>query len=174
MSDDERAAAAALKAVGLHWPKPHEIAAVVQRMQAHYEVSRDNKPDAARAAVGDLAVRAVGLVIIADQDFERIWQAYPRHEARLQALVMWQEVGPCAALADTILAALAWQVQLDAWRRGYTPRLDNYLRFMRWTDEPPRVPALVAQEPQRPATRQQAVSAANAQALRIVSERRGA
>jgi len=68
--------------------------------------------------------------------FDAFWAAYPRREARKDAMKAWTQAGGDEH-ADAILAALDWQRNTDQWRRGYVPLAATYLRGERWTDENP-------------------------------------
>jgi hypothetical protein len=70
-----------------------------------------------------------------DQGFGHFWLAFPRRQARLDALKAWRQLRPSAETQAAILDALAWQA--EAWTDlSYCPLPATYLRGERWTDEP--------------------------------------
>lgn len=74
-------------------------------------------------------------------DFLRFWQAYPRHEARKDALKAWGQIQPDADTVTQMIATLAWQSVSEAWRKEdglYIPLPASWLRGERWTDELPK------------------------------------
>ena len=67
--------------------------------------------------------------------FAAFWAAYPKRQARKDALKAWEELRPTLELQQTILDALKWQV--PSWPDlAYVPLPARYLRGERWTDEP--------------------------------------
>ena len=70
--------------------------------------------------------------------FDAFWAAYPRHDARKDALKAWATLSPSPDLQAEILSALAWQCDLPDWRKHggqFVPLPATYLRGERWTDE---------------------------------------
>jgi hypothetical protein len=71
-------------------------------------------------------------------DFERFWEAYPRKDAREDALTVWNALAPTRELVETILAAVAHQKTREDWQREngrFIPRADNWLKGKRWQDK---------------------------------------
>lgn len=74
--------------------------------------------------------------------FDVFWTAYPRKEAKPSAKRMWDKATPPL---DAVLAALAWQVLTEQWRKEagkFIPHPASYLHARRWEDERPRTPPL--------------------------------
>jgi hypothetical protein len=69
------------------------------------------------------------------KEFEQFWSAYPRHQAKQDALKAWSQVKPTPALVADILSALARQRLQASWRRGYVPLPASWLRGHRWEDD---------------------------------------
>lgn len=73
-----------------------------------------------------------------DATFNRFWSAFPRHEAKKDALKAWMKLNPSPELEAQILAALEWQTLTEQWTKDdgqYIPLPASYLRGERWTDE---------------------------------------
>ena len=67
--------------------------------------------------------------------FTTFWAAYPRRQARKEALKAWRVLRPNGETQAAILDALRWQV--PSWPDlAYVPLPATYLRGERWTDEP--------------------------------------
>jgi hypothetical protein len=64
--------------------------------------------------------------------FEDFYRAYPRHEAKADALKAWNKLGPGFLLQTTIIAGLIRYVSTD---KRYIPLPASYLRGRRWEDE---------------------------------------
>ena len=92
------------------------------------------------------------LIAADDPQFLRWWTRYPLRVAKIDARKAWCTLAPSPALVETMLEALAWQVEV--WRKqGYgTPYPATWIRGERWTDERPPAPR-GAQAPQRAAWR---------------------
>ena len=74
--------------------------------------------------------------------FERFWSVYPRRVGKQHALKAWKKIAPDAALVETMVSALAWQVEQPAWTKDdglYIPHPTTWLNGHRWEDEPVRV-----------------------------------
>ncbi|MDR3358391.1 MAG: helix-turn-helix domain-containing protein [Desulfovibrio sp.] len=73
------------------------------------------------------------------QDFEKLWEAYPKKDAKGFALLAWKQLrqtGQLPPLPD-ILAAIKRFMLTESWQRGhgrYIPQLSNFLRGQRWLD----------------------------------------
>jgi hypothetical protein len=68
--------------------------------------------------------------------FRRFWAAYPRREAKAEALKVWQTKG-LEAVADAIVAHVEAKAQTDSWNEEggkYVPMPMTYLRQRRWLD----------------------------------------
>lgn len=68
-------------------------------------------------------------------EFIEFWNAYPSKIGKDAALKKWIEKNPPI---DTVLNALAWQVNCEKWRNGFIPNPATYLNQGRWQDEPPK------------------------------------
>ena len=79
--------------------------------------------------------RTTGPMGVTEEGFAAFWQAYPKRQARKDALKAWRQLRPSAEVQQAILDALQWQV--PAWPDlAYAPLPATYLRGERWTDEP--------------------------------------
>lgn len=70
--------------------------------------------------------------------FDLFWQAYPRKEAKKDALRAWGKLDPDDKLLGTILAALKVQAKSEQWTRQgvrYIPYPATWLNGERWADE---------------------------------------
>jgi len=69
--------------------------------------------------------------------FVRFWAAYPRKQARVNALKAWHSKG-CEALVDSIVRAVESQKRNDdQWRKDggkYIPMASTWLNGERWND----------------------------------------
>lgn len=71
-------------------------------------------------------------------DFQDFWDAYPRREAKKDALKAWSQLHPSDEVITQMLEALSWQTQQDSWVRDdgqYIPLPASWIRGERWTDE---------------------------------------
>jgi uncharacterized protein YdaU (DUF1376 family) len=103
--------------VGFQNKTHKEPTAKAPQNQNHKSKSKDQKPCAAGAA-----------------RFPEFWAAYPRHEARKQALEIWQR-----KRLDDQTDALVADVERRKrehrpWREGFVPHAVVYLRNERWDD----------------------------------------
>lgn len=81
-------------------------------------------------------------------DFERFWQAYPKHKDRQAALKAWARISPEAQLLDSILKAVAAQRLSQDWQKDdgkFIPYPASWLNGRRWEDEIGKVDAPVAE-----------------------------
>ena len=84
-------------------------------------------------------------------DFEVVWNAYPRREAKAQALKAWNKLK--SPPVETMLQAIAAYAKSDQWRREggrFIPLLARWLDDHRWEDEMPQINGHTAQA-QKPA-----------------------
>lgn len=75
-----------------------------------------------------------------DADFDRFWQAYPKHVAKADAQKAWRQLQPTSELVDAMIAALDWQGRLPNWTKDdgqFVPYPGSWLRARRWEDERP-------------------------------------
>lgn len=92
--------------------------------------------------------RGVGDFIFANMDFESVWNAYPRKEAKELARAVWHRLvrnGQLPGL-DVLIAALDKFKASAMWRKEhgrFVPQLVNWLKGQRWLDELPSSPAAV-------------------------------
>lgn len=76
---------------------------------------------------------------VADADFDRFWDAYPKRRAKADARKAWAKLRPAPDLVEAILEALAWQSLQPDWLkddRQFVPYPATWLRGERWEDEP--------------------------------------
>lgn len=72
-------------------------------------------------------------------DFDVVWKVYPRKVGKKKAREVWKKLNPSAAMVQTMLATLTWQVKQPAWMKdggAYVPHLATWLNQERWDDEP--------------------------------------
>lgn len=87
--------------------------------------------------------------------FERVYDQFPKHTMKKQALAHWRRLRPNAAMLAAMLAAIARQRESHEWRREegrYIPSFAAWLAGERWNDEltydaPPNVVPLRAVAP---------------------------
>ncbi len=87
-------------------------------------------------------LRRGGGFFAANTDFETLWSAYPRKEAKEAARALWHQLWRRGRIPGqaVLMAALASFRASDAWNREggrYVPQLVNWLRGQRWLDEAP-------------------------------------
>jgi hypothetical protein len=71
--------------------------------------------------------------------FARFWSAFPRHTGKGQAWKAFQKLAPTDDDVQTMIDALAWQVDQPQWRKEngeYVPHASTWLNQRRWEDEP--------------------------------------
>jgi len=79
-------------------------------------------------------------------DFDLFWAAFPRRQAKKDALRAWRMLKPDTELVQAMLDALAWQTRTDQWKRGIIPLPATYLRGERWMDEPPPQTSVIREQ----------------------------
>jgi len=67
------------------------------------------------------------------EGFEELWQAYPRHTARLAAIKSFNRIDP--KFDSIILKAVEESKGTRQWKEGAIPHLSTYLNQKRWEDE---------------------------------------
>ena len=75
-------------------------------------------------------------VSVADDDFSKFWDAYPKKTGKTDAQKAWVKIKPPL---PSILAALTWQSNSMQWKNNggqYIPNPATYLNQGRWQDEP--------------------------------------
>jgi len=75
-----------------------------------------------------------------DPDFQEFWAAYPRKQARKDALRAWHQLSSNRPGLPDLLAALATARMSQQWmaeRGRYVPLAASWLRAERWTDAVP-------------------------------------
>lgn len=81
-----------------------------------------------------------------DRDpFDDFWAVYPRKVGKDAARRAWEKRRISAETAATIIAALAWQKQQDAWLRDggrFIPNPATWINQGRWQDEPTTTPRI--------------------------------
>jgi hypothetical protein len=78
--------------------------------------------------------------------FAEFWAKYPNKAGRKHAIKAWQKLSPSEGLQASILKALQWQCQGEAWvKEGgrFVPHASTYLNGERWLDEPPQAAAVI-------------------------------
>lgn len=96
--------------------------------------------DAPSSRIRRTTVKRGGGFALANSDFERLWAAYPRKEAKELARSAWHRLwrsGELPAL-DTLLAVLDRFRVAQGWIKEhgrFVPQLVNWLRGHRWLDE---------------------------------------
>jgi uncharacterized protein YdaU (DUF1376 family) len=77
--------------------------------------------------------------LVADEWFDRFWKAYPRREAKPNALAAWvAKVGKDEALAERVIAAVTARAKTPDWTKDggkFIPLPATYLNAERWNDE---------------------------------------
>lgn len=74
------------------------------------------------------------------EGFDLFWAHYPRREKKGDARKAWERLNPSAALVQTIVEALKWQVNRPQWLKEdgqFIPLPATWLRAEQWDDEPP-------------------------------------
>lgn len=77
--------------------------------------------------------------------FADFWKVYPRKVGKDAAWKAWQKRKPDVETTLTVVAALAWQKQQDAWLREggrYVPNPATWIHQGRWQDEPQETPRI--------------------------------
>ena len=90
-------------------------------LQIQREEAKDQK---LKATVRQAELRA---------DFDAFYQAYPRKQAKADALKAWKQVAP--GLAEVLPKLAEQRAHDDGWLRGFIPLPATYLRGQRWKDE---------------------------------------
>jgi hypothetical protein len=70
--------------------------------------------------------------------FDKFWEAYPKHQRKLDAQKAWRKLNPGPELAERIIADVERRSQLSDWQKEngkYVPMPTSYLNGERWTDE---------------------------------------
>lgn len=65
--------------------------------------------------------------------FESFWAAYPRRQAKQDAVKAWSKIAPDEV--EAILAGVERQRDCEQWRRGFVPLPATFLNNRRWEDE---------------------------------------
>lgn len=69
--------------------------------------------------------------------FDRFWSAYPRKDAKQEAMQAWRKLNPDETLTETILSRLEIQKGWSTWTdMTYVPQAQRWIRRRRWEDEP--------------------------------------
>lgn len=69
-----------------------------------------------------------------DEQFERLWKAYPKAVEKKACRSKFVTLKPTVALVDEMLEAIAQQQRGESWAKGYIPKLINWLEKGRWLD----------------------------------------
>ena len=115
--------------------------------------TRRNLPQAAaerRLVIGD-RVKGKGYGSVQqDVGFQAFWTAYPRKDAKEEALKAWGQTTDVRPDTAVLVAAIGSQVVTNRWTRGrrkWIPLPASWLRGKRWTDEVDGDPAAEDMEP---------------------------
>lgn len=86
-----------------------------------------------------LSAPSAGCGISSEQDFENVWNLYPRKEAKGFARLAWFRLARCGQLppVSELHAALQHCMAQESWHREqgrFIPQLGNWLRGQRWLD----------------------------------------
>jgi hypothetical protein len=65
--------------------------------------------------------------------FDEFWAAYPRRQAKQDAVKAWSKIAPHEV--EAILAGVERQRDCEQWRRGFVPLPATFLNNRRWEDE---------------------------------------
>jgi hypothetical protein len=68
------------------------------------------------------------------EGFAAFWAAYPKKDARKDALRAYRALAPSAGLQATMLAAIAIHQSGRQWRDGFIPLAATWVRGERWSD----------------------------------------
>lgn len=71
--------------------------------------------------------------------FDEFWRAYPRRDAKQDAIKAWRLLNPNDETRKGMLAALDWQRCQPGWRKDggrFIPLAATWIRGRRWEDEP--------------------------------------
>ncbi|MDQ7830666.1 MAG: helix-turn-helix domain-containing protein [Desulfovibrionaceae bacterium] len=89
----------------------------------------------------------------AEAAFQRLWEAYPRSEARKPALRHWHRLSRSGAAPALEFLLERIQVHRDRnpkWQRGYAPYLYTWLKDRRWEDPLPLEAARASEAQTKP------------------------
>ena len=67
--------------------------------------------------------------------FDKVYAAFPVHEAKAAAIRRWDAVKPADEEINEILLFVDAAKKTDRWKRGYIPRLAPFLNERRWEDD---------------------------------------
>ena len=86
-----------------------------------------------------LSTPSAGCGISSEQDFENVWNLYPKKEAKGFARLAWFRLARCGQLppVSELHAALQHCMAQESWHREqgrFIPQLGNWLRGQRWLD----------------------------------------
>ena len=73
--------------------------------------------------------------------FDRFWEAYPRHEAKKDALKAFEKINPDEGLLQRMLEAVAGWKGTDQWQENggqFIPYPATWLNGRRWEDDIPK------------------------------------
>lgn len=130
----------------------HEADTPKDTQKAAYGDAKGSQGEAIDQGEGDAALPTRGAryviartvaartVQLEEGDFGRWWAAWPRKEARKEALKAWRALSRAGRLpgVDELIAAVAAQAAALDWRperRRYIPHPATWLRGERWADE---------------------------------------
>lgn len=67
--------------------------------------------------------------------FDAFWAAYPRRQAKKDALKAWRALKPGPDLVQAIVQHVEQRLQTRQWREGFIPLPATFIRGERWEDE---------------------------------------
>jgi hypothetical protein len=71
-------------------------------------------------------------------EFQRLWQVYPRKVAIGEAYKVFNRIRPSAEMLETMIKAVQQQARTDQWKKdkgSFIPHLATWLNQKRWNDE---------------------------------------
>lgn len=81
-----------------------------------------------------------------EERFDRFWDAYPRHVAKVDARKKFEKLNPDESLLETMLQAIEAQKRSEQWTKDngqYIPHPATWIHQERWKDDLPGKPVKV-------------------------------
>ena len=72
---------------------------------------------------------------LSPEGFNEFWTAYPRRQAKKDALKAWRALKPSVELVAMIVQHIIQRQHTRQWREGFIPLPATFLRGERWEDE---------------------------------------
>jgi hypothetical protein len=87
---------------------------------------------------------------VSPAEFDRFWQAYPRKEAKQDALKSFAKLNPDSALVDTMISWIGEAILSEQWKdKGKIPHPATWLNGRRWEGDTPPKPTGNGSRPQQ-------------------------